>query len=126
MSTLKAENIQSITTGPPIFKTSAGTEAGQLSKAWVNFDGTGTIAISDDFNVASITDGGTAHYTVNFTNSMSNANYVVVVSSYMAASNSAAAYERLEDLLAQSFRIRTVHSSSFQDLDLVCAAVFGA
>ena len=126
MSTLKTENIQSITTGPPIFKTNAGTEIGQLARAWVNFDGTGTIAISDDFNVSSITDVGTANYQVNFTNAMPNANYVAVVSSYMAASNSAAAYERLEDLLAQSFRIRTVHSSSFQDLDLVCAAVFGA
>ena len=75
MSTLKAENIQSITTGPPIFKTSAGTEAGQLAKAWVNFNGTGTVAIRDDFNVSSITDHGTGEYTLHFTTEFANTNY---------------------------------------------------
>lgn len=126
MSTLKAANIQSTTTGAPTFKTSAGTEIGQLAKAWVNFDGTGTVAISDDFNVTSITDNGTANYTINFTNSMGNANYVVVVSTYMAASNSFAAYERIESFTTSNFVIRTIHSSSFQDVSLCCAAVFGA
>ena len=125
MSTLKAENIQSITTGPPIFKTSNGTETGQLTKAWVNFDGENTVAISDDFNVSSITDSGTGNYQINFTNDMGNSNYAAVVSSYMAASNSAAAYERLESFTTVSFVIRTIHSSQFRDLSLVCAAVFG-
>ena len=125
MSTLKAENIQSITTGPPIFKTSNGTETGQLTKAWVNFDGENTVAISDDFNVSSITDSGTGNYQVNFTNDMGNSNYAAVVSSYISASNSYAAYERIESLSTVSFVIRTIHSSQFRDLSLVCAAVFG-
>jgi len=47
----------------------------QICKAWVNFNGTGTVAIRDDYNVSSITDNGTGDYTVNFTNAMSDANY---------------------------------------------------
>ena len=47
-----------------------------IAKAWVNFDGTGTPAIRDSFNVSSITDNGTGDYTVNFTTAMPNANYV--------------------------------------------------
>ena len=126
MSTLKAENIQSITTGPPIFKTSNGTETGQLTKAWVNFNGENTVAISDDLNVSSITDSVTGYYQINFTNSMGNSNYAAVVSTYMSASNSYAAYERIESISTTSFVIRTIHSSQFRDLSLVCAAVFGA
>ena len=48
-------------------------------KAWVNFNGTGTIAIRGSFNVSSITDGGTGNYTVNFTTAMADANYCPVV-----------------------------------------------
>jgi hypothetical protein len=48
-----------------------------IATAWVNFNGTGTVAIRDSFNVSSITDGGTGKYTVNFTNAMANENYVV-------------------------------------------------
>tara|TARA_B100000035_G_C20629840_1_gene391835 strand:+ start:34 stop:417 length:384 start_codon:yes stop_codon:yes gene_type:complete len=127
MSTLKTGTVQNNTgTGAPLFKNNAGTEIGQLAKAWVNFDGTGTLAVSDDFNVSSVTDNGTGNYTVNFTTNMSNANYAVAVSSYMTGSNSYAAYERLDSFTTSSFLIRTVHSSSFQDISLVCAAVFGA
>lgn len=51
------------------------TEQGQLCKAWVNFNGTGTVAIRASFNVSSITDNGTGDYTVNFTNALADANY---------------------------------------------------
>ncbi len=47
----------------------------QLCKAWVNFNGTGTVAIRDSYNVSSITDNGTGDYTINFTNAMSDADY---------------------------------------------------
>jgi hypothetical protein len=45
------------------------------AKAWVNFNGTGTVAIRASYNVSSITDNGTGDYTVNFTNALANANY---------------------------------------------------
>jgi hypothetical protein len=44
-------------------------------RAWVNFDGTGTVAIRASGNVSSITDNGTGNYTVNFTTAMPDANY---------------------------------------------------
>jgi Tfp pilus assembly protein PilX len=48
------------------------------AKAWVNFDGTGTVAIRAFGNVSSITDNGTGNYTVNFTTAMSDADYSTV------------------------------------------------
>jgi len=48
-------------------------------RAWVNFNGTGTVAIRASGNVTSITDNGTGTYTVNFTNAMPDANYAVNV-----------------------------------------------
>ena len=48
-------------------------------RAWVNFNGTGTVAIRGSGNVSSITDNGTGTYTVNFTNAMPDANYSVVI-----------------------------------------------
>lgn len=43
--------------------------------AWVNFNGTGTVAIRSSYNVSSITDNGTGDYTVNFAAALSDANY---------------------------------------------------
>jgi hypothetical protein len=49
-------------------------------RAWVNFNGTGTVAIRASGNVSSITDNGTGSYTVNFTTAMADANYSANVS----------------------------------------------
>ena len=46
-----------------------------LAKAWVNFNGTGTIAIRDSVNVSGLVDNGTGSYAVNFTNAMFSANF---------------------------------------------------
>ena len=68
MSTLKVSTLQNL----------SGTEV-YTCKAWVNFNGTGTVAIRASGNVSSITDGGTGDYTVNFTTAMPDANYAVNV-----------------------------------------------
>jgi len=44
-----------------------------LAKSWINFNGTGTVAVGDSFNVGSLVDRGTSLYTQNFTTSMGNA-----------------------------------------------------
>ena len=49
-----------------------------LCKAWVNFNGTGTVAIRASGNVSSITDRGVGEFTVNLTNAMPDTNYAVV------------------------------------------------
>lgn len=55
---------------------SDGTE-NYKCRAWVNFNGTGTVSIRASGNVSSITDHGTGDYTINFTNPMPDANYAV-------------------------------------------------
>jgi hypothetical protein len=58
--------------------TGPATLTGQAAaKAWVNFNGTGTVAVRDSENVASITDNGTGDYTVNFSSNMGNTNYAI-------------------------------------------------
>lgn len=70
------DTIQSSTAGtPPQFNDGNGTQAGTLCRAWVNFNGTGTVAIRASFNVSSITDNGTGDYTINFTTALPDANY---------------------------------------------------
>ena len=59
-------------------------------RAWVNFDGTGTVAIRASGNVTSITDNGLGSYTVNFTTAMPDANYSIHLSCNNFAANYAA------------------------------------
>ena len=74
MSTIVISNIKA--TGETASRAVSGVAA-----AWVNFNGTGTIAARDSVNVASLTDNGTGYYTVNLTNSMGNATYALSLSS---------------------------------------------
>ena len=62
-----------------------GTAPVYAARAWVNFNGTGTVAIRGSGNVTSITDNGTGSYTVNFRTAMTDANYSVAVSGRVAA-----------------------------------------
>lgn len=71
MSTLRVNTLQDATgSNQPAMVGAA--------KAWVNFNGIGTVAIRAAFNVSSITDNGTGNYTVNFTTAMSDTNYCIV------------------------------------------------
>jgi hypothetical protein len=70
MSTLRVNNITDTSGG------SSSLSVPGAAKAWVNFDGTGTVAIRAQLNVSSITDNGTGDYTVNFTTALADANYV--------------------------------------------------
>ena len=74
MSTLKVNTIQD-SSGANSSTPSA--IANGIAKAWVNFNGQGVISIRASYNVTSITDGGTGNYTVNYTNSFADVNYVI-------------------------------------------------
>jgi hypothetical protein len=76
MSTAKFDTLQNVagTKSVPVSTVVDGS-----AKAWVNFNGTGTVAIRASFNVSSITDNGTGKYTVNFTTAMPDTNYCPVV-----------------------------------------------
>ena len=76
-SQLKVDTLTGVTTAGSIDVTGEGNSTTTnlqqgLAKCWVNFNGTGTIASRDSFNIASLTDTGTGHYDPNFSNNMSN------------------------------------------------------
>jgi hypothetical protein len=64
-----------VTLGTSLLATPSGATPSYLCRAWVNFNGTGTVAIRASGNVTSITDNGTGSYTINFTTAMPDANY---------------------------------------------------
>jgi hypothetical protein len=59
--------------------TASGSAPSYSARAWVNFNGTGTVAINESGNISSITDNGTGDYTANFTNAMPDANYSIAL-----------------------------------------------
>ncbi len=59
------------------------------AKAWITFNGSGTIAIRDSHNIASISDGANGLYGVNFTSTMSTANYSSICNRASFASTTA-------------------------------------
>lgn len=88
-------------------------------RAWVNFNGTGTVAIRTSGNVSSITDGGVGTYTVNFTTAMPDTNYSVVKSDN---------FYSLGDV--KTFNTNNVTVQCYQaigstvDTSIVCVAIF--
>jgi len=88
------------------------TNAG-FAEAWVNFTGTGTVAINDSYNVTSITDRGTGFYKVNMTNSISTA-YPAIVG--ICASDNFIELDNV-DITVDDFDIYTRDVSSGGTLD---------
>ena len=79
-SELKVDKFTGVTTAGSIDVVGEGNSTTTnlqqgLAKAWLNFNGTGTVAITDSFNVASITDNGTGDYTNTISNPMGNSNF---------------------------------------------------
>jgi len=85
MSTLKVNTIQDTSGGSS--STPAQIEQGR-AKVWVNFDGTGTPAARDSYNVSSIADDGTGKYTINFSITLDNANFAYAIHSSSGNHNS--------------------------------------
>ena len=98
---------------------------GAAMKAWVNFNGTGTVAIRAQYNVSSITDNGTGDYTANFTNATVDANYAAVAQTNHAASWGYTAFERAAKT-SSSYRVQcaTTNAYSLTDCDQVTVAIF--
>jgi len=101
-------------------------------RAWVNFNGTGTVAIRASGNVSSITDNGTGSYTVNFTNAMPDVNYSVAGSA--GTNSSANGYRWLAvgssaasdfSMLTTSVRVQTTYDGTNKtDSEFVGVAIF--
>ena len=99
----------------------------QICKAWVNFNGTGTVAIRDDFNVSSITDNGTGDYTVNFTNALTDANYSI---SFGSGQSNLDVTENSADVIKSTTQLRILSqissSSTIADNSSISVQIFGS
>ena len=100
-----------------------------LCRAWVNFNGTGTVAIRSSGNVSSITDNGTGQYTVNFTTAMPDADFSANVSAYREG-NSGYSFLGYSLPTTSAVSVTTINKNllsdapSLADNTLVCVSVF--
>lgn len=98
--------------------------------AWVNFNGTGTVAIRSSYNVSSITDNGTGDYTVNFATALSDANYADIYGCTAGAAGSAmpyiatASYATYKTTSGLRFNTYTT-AGALQDCNSVSVSIFG-
>jgi hypothetical protein len=123
MSNLKVANIVNPTTADT---TPTDNLSKQVCKAWVNFNGTGTVAIRDSFNVSSITDNGTGDYTVNFSQAMSNTVYCSNIT-YGNISSSLQLRSLYEGTLySQRFFITEVKTNTGIDTPINHVQIFGS
>ena len=97
--------------------------AGGSAKAWVNLNGTGTIATRDSFNEGSVTDDATGKYTINFTNNMGNANYSVSGSALNTVSH--LIMSTGGTLTTSTAQITSNTTSAFGDNSQICASIDG-
>jgi hypothetical protein len=105
--------------------TVSGTAPLYMCRAWVNFNGTGTVAIRASGNVTSITDNGTGDYTVNFTTAMSDANYSAVFGGKYSIGQANQGYGITSQLAASCrFTAGTPSNNTAQDFDTVCVSIF--
>ena len=94
-------------------------------KAWVNFNGTGTIAIRSSFNVSSLTDVGTGDYTVNLTTALTDANGSVVGGGfYFSGFNSNGESIQCSLSTSSAVRIKVGSTAAANDWNFVNIAVF--
>lgn len=105
----------------------------QAVKAWVNFNGTGTVAIRASYNVTSITDNGTGDYTVNMTTALQDTNYSVniaatvpgvFVSGVSPFIGTSGATEVVPTTSAFRFIVVNSAPTALQDAKYVCVSIF--
>lgn len=101
--------------------TTASWDNAQGAKAWVNFNGTGTVAIRASYNVSSITDNGTGDYTVNFTTAMPDANYGFAISG--GRGNSASFGVNIAPTTS-SLRVELARSNVYLDDPYISVSIF--
>ena len=93
-SILKVDTITGVATAGSIAVTGEGNSTTTnlqqgLAKAWFNFNGSGTVALSDSFNMSSVTDNTTGTYTPAVTSAMGNTDYALVVGGELRTTGSA-------------------------------------
>jgi hypothetical protein len=100
----------------------SGTAPIYACRAWVNFNGTGTVAIRASGNVSSITDNGTGNYTINFTNAMPDANYSLVASATQDFWSTACGVTAGQTTTAAVLRVSG--ETAYRDVAVISVSVF--
>jgi len=101
------------------------------AKAWVNFNGTGTVAIADNLNVSSLTDNGTGDYTMSFSTNMGNAVYAVASHTGGAGQNvvtnrgSSGTGYTYQTTSSNRVGNRNTSDQNWNDFDLITVVFFG-
>jgi hypothetical protein len=122
MSTIRVDNF-----GPSAGGTTYSARG--IAKAWVNFNGTNTIATRDSQNVSSLTDIGTGQYNTNFASSFTNANF-----SCVGIGQTGGAFSQHHTMIHQSSftsSLARFHSgdtfaqTTAADVPCICGAVYG-
>lgn len=95
-------------------------------RAWVSFNGTGTVSIYASANVTSITDVAVGRYEINFTNAMPDANYVIsgTGGNSTGTTTSQRSITRDGTWTTTVCQIRNLAASSATDDSFICVAVF--
>ena len=123
MSEIRATTISDAAGTGPITLTKQ-----HAAKVWVNFNGSGTIATRDSFNVSSLTDDAAGRYTVNISNNMTNDDFAALNYTSGSTSSSQVAFNNHflggNGNAVGSFQI-SAYSASFEDSDVVMATVHG-
>lgn len=102
------------------------------ARAWVNFNGTGTVAIRASGNVSSITDNGTGNYTANLTTAMTDVNYSTTITTASSnGSNTGVLIGNVGTVATTSVQIFVssayvsgVYSATAFDVGTICVSVF--
>ena len=119
MSTVKANDLMKVDGGIPSVK---GQQL--IPTAWVNFNGTGTVAIRDSENVSSITDGGAGLYYINFATTMANTNYAATATSQRAVTWANGGVDA-NNYQTTNFRLENVENSTGADTPTFSVQVMG-
>ena len=99
-----------------------------LAKCWIRFNGTGTIAINDSFNVSGIVDNSTGDYTVTINNDMANDDYAYYGFSSRDASTSQVGMfgtATASDVTTEKFKVIELANVTLYDVGVVMCSVHG-
>jgi hypothetical protein len=101
--------------------TVSGTAPLYMTRAWVNFNGTGTVAIRASGNVTSITDTAVGRYAVNFTTALPDADYgasVTAIDGYIGGASGTGNTTSIVNIVV------TTDTGNFADVSLISVAIF--
>ena len=121
MSTLRLTTISNQTGSSSV---PSETVINGSAKAWVNFNGTGTVAIRAAFNVSSITDNNTGDYTLNFTTAFADTNYAAMGSNGTDVASGILEVSGTKTVSSQRVLSKNATNNTTADQSLISVAVF--